>query len=228
MLTLRIAGRGARGWGAGRGARGLSRRSLGEGGGLGTGAEAFERRRGRRVSVVGCMPVQPLFQRLFGRRLRRRPVVCYLRENGPIAYELDLFSSGARERADAMMSGEIFWAWKGADREWTELTRVSLSAFLADLAAGDVLLVGTETDVPVNLSDRIIKDWIRGFCRLQASPLAAVISIARGRQLLFVQQHESEPVVRLLDAWGLDKGAAERKAYPHLGPVALEAIADRL
>jgi hypothetical protein len=154
--------------------------------------------------------------------------VCYLRENGPIAYELDLFSSDARDRADAMMSGDIFWTWKGPDRDWTELTRVSLSAFLADLAAGDSLLVATETEVPVNLSDGIIKDWIRAFCRLQPSPIAAVVSIARGRQLLFVQQHASEPVVRLLDAWGVDKGAAVRKAYPHLGPAALEAIGDRL
>jgi hypothetical protein len=178
--------------------------------------------------MVGCLPVRALFQRLFGHRLRRSSVVCYLRENGPIAYELDLFSSGARDRADAMMSGEIFWAWKGADRDWTELTRVSLSAFLADLAAGDILLVGTDTDVPVNLSDRIIKNWIRAFCRLQPSPATAVISLTRGRQLLFVQQHASEPIVRLLDAWGLDKGAAERKAYPHLGPSTLEAIADRL
>ena len=105
---------------------------------------------------------------------------------------------------------------------------MSLSAFLADLAAGDLLLVGNETDIPVHLSDRLIKDWIRAFCRRQPSPLAAVITVARGRQLLFVQQHASEPVVRLLDAWGLDKGAAERKAYPHLGPVSLESTADRL
>jgi len=178
--------------------------------------------------MVGCIPVGEFLQRLFRRRLRRAAVVCYLRENGPIAYELDLFSCDARERADAMMSGEIFWIWKGADRDWTELTRVSLSAFLADLAAGDLLLVGNETDIPVHLSDRLIKDWIRAFGRLQPSPLAAVVSVARGRQLLFVQQHASEPIVRLLDAWGLDKGAAERKAYHHLGPVSLEATADRL
>ena len=69
----------------------------------------------------------------------------------------------------------------------------------------------------------LVKDWIRRFCRLQSSPLAAVISVSAGRQLLFVQQHASEPINRVLDAWGLDKGAAERKAYPHLGPVALEA-----
>src|SRR5215210_8097103 len=100
--------------------------------------------------MVGCLRMRALFQRLVGRRLRRSSIACYIRENGPIAYELDLFASDARERADAMMSGEIFWAWKGAEREWTELTRVSLSAFLADLAAGDVLLAGTDADVPVN------------------------------------------------------------------------------
>lgn len=173
--------------------------------------------------------MRALLQRLFGRRRSRgSSVACYLRENGPIAYELDLFATDPRERADAMMSADIFWAWKGASRDWTELTRVSLSAFLADLASGDVLLVGSEAEIPVGLSDRTIKDWIRGFCRLRPSPLAAVISVAAGRQLLFVQQHASDPVNRQLDAWGLDKGAAQRKAYPRLGPVALEGIADRL
>jgi hypothetical protein len=44
-----------------------------------------------------------ILQRLFGARSRRRSVVCYLRENGPIAYELDIFTSAARERADAKM-----------------------------------------------------------------------------------------------------------------------------
>ena len=67
--------------------------------------------------MVGCIPVGEFLQRLFRRRLRRAAVVCYLRENGPIAYELDLFSGDARERADAMMSEEIFWIWKGADRD---------------------------------------------------------------------------------------------------------------
>lgn len=172
--------------------------------------------------------VRALLQRLLKRRRARSAVACYLRENGPIAYELDLFSTDARERADAMMSGEIEWAWKGASRDWTELTRISLSAFLADLSSGDVLLVGSETDLPVGVSDALVKRWIRSFCRLQPSPLSAAISAADGRQLLFVQQHASEPVNRLLDAWGLDKGAAERKAYPRLGPGALEGIAERL
>ena len=154
--------------------------------------------------------------------------MCYLRENGPIAYELDLFSTAARERADAMISGELSWAWKGAARDWTELTRVSLSAFLSDVASGDALLVAADRELPVELSSRIVKEWIRHFCRLQPTPLAAVITIAGGRQLLFVQQHASEAVNRLLDAWGLDKKAAERKAYPRLGPAALESVADRL
>jgi hypothetical protein len=167
-------------------------------------------------------------KRLFGRRAGRTPVVCFLRENGPIAYEFDLFSTDARDRVDAMMSGEISWAWKGSARDWTELTRVSLSAFLSDLSSGGTLLVGIEGEVPVDLSDRTIKDWIRAFSRLRPTPLTAVISVSGMRQLLFVQQHASDAVNRLLDAWGLDKGAAHRKAYPHLGPLALESVAEKL
>jgi hypothetical protein len=171
--------------------------------------------------------VPSVFQRLFGPG-RKTPVICYLRENGPIAYELDLFGATPRERADGMISSELSWAWKSSSREWTELTRISLSAFLADLASGKVMLTGTEGESPVDLSDAMVKDWVRHFSRLQPSPLAAVINAADGRQLLFVQQHASDPVNRLLETWDLDKGAAQRKSYARLGPASLEALADRL
>jgi len=171
--------------------------------------------------------VRALLQRFFGGR-RSRPVFkCYLRENGPIAYELDLFGDTPRERADAMMSGELFWAWKSGTREWTHLTRISLSAFLADLPAG-VLLVATEADLPTEVSDSVVAEWIRGFCRIQEVPLVAVISVTAGRQILFVQQHATDPINRLLDAWGLDKGAAERKSYARLGAASLEALGEAL
>ena len=173
--------------------------------------------------------MRALIQKLFGvRGTRASSVTCYLRENGPIAYEFDLFSSAARDRADAMLTAEFSWAWKGAARDWTELTRISLSAFLSDLGSGDVLLVGAEGELPVDISDVQVKDWIRHFSRLQPSPLAAVISATASRQLLFVQQHASDTVNRLLENWGLDKGAAERKAYPRLGPASVESIAERL
>ena len=167
-------------------------------------------------------------QRLLGgRRLGRRPVTCYLRENGPIAYDVDLFTTAPRERADAMMDAELAWAWKGTTREWTQLTRISLSAFLADLRSG-VLLVGVHEELPTGLDDRIVAEWIRGFCRLQPVPLEAVIRVGPDRELLFVQQHAAEPVNRLLDDWGIDKRAAERKAYARLGDQSLESLAARL
>ena len=171
--------------------------------------------------------MRALLQRLFGGR-RSRPVFsCYLRENGPIAYELDLFGATPRDRADAMMSGELAWAWKSGTREWTHLTRISLSAFLADLPSG-VLLVATEADLPTEVSDAVVAEWIRGFCRIQEVPLVGVISVTAARQILFVQQHATDPVNRLLDAWGLDKGAAERKSYARLGAASLETLAETL
>ena len=172
--------------------------------------------------------VGSLFERLFaGVRTKRSVFACYLRENGPIAYELDLFRSSPRERADAMMSSPLAWAWKSGAREWTELTRISLSAFLADVPGG-VLLVATEGDLPVHVTDAGVAEWIRRFSRLQPGPLAAIISVTADRQLLFVQQHASEAVNELLANWGLDKGAAERKSYARLGPASLESIAERL
>lgn len=168
------------------------------------------------------------FRQLFGSGRSKRPagVVCYLRENGPIAYEFDLFESSPRDRADVMISSELSWAWKSGTRDWTHLTRISLSAFLADVAAG-AMLVGVEGELPTDLTDSLVKDWIRRFSRTEPTSLAAVISVT-SQQLLFVQQHASDAVNALLDAWGLDKGAASRKAYPRLGPASLEALADRL
>jgi len=171
--------------------------------------------------------VRSLLQRLLGGGPTRRPVACYLRENGPIAYELDLFSAAPRERADAMMESELSWAWKGATREWTHLTRISLSAFLADVPSG-VLLIAADGELPTDVGDEIVAGWIHRFCRLHPVPLAAVIRVAGDRQLLFVQQHATDPVNRLLDDWGLDKGAAARKSYARLGDLSLESAADRL
>jgi hypothetical protein len=169
-----------------------------------------------------------LLRRLFGgRRVGRPPVTCYLRENGPIGYELELFPDFSRERADAIVSSALSWAWKSDTREWTELTRISLPAFLADAPSG-VRLVAIEGELPTALSHDVVAGWIRTFCRLQPSPLAAAIDVTPGRQMLFVQQHATEPVNRLLDDLGLDKGAAERKAYARLGPASLESIAERL
>jgi hypothetical protein len=171
-----------------------------------------------------------LFQRLFkGRGGGRSSVACYLRENGPIAYELDLFTENPRERVEAMLSSGLEWSWHTPSREWTELTRVSLSAFLADVASGEIVLAGTEGDAPHHtLNSATIKDWIKRFSRLQPSPLVALISVRSGKQLLYVQQHASDTVNRLLDAWGLDKGSAERRSYARLGPVSLESLAEHL
>ena len=175
--------------------------------------------------------MRALLQRFFGsngpgRPRRKTPFTCYLRENGPIAYELDLFESAPRDRADAMMSSELAWAWKSGTREWTHLTRISLSAFLLDVPAGAVV-IAVEGDLPTELSDPLVKDWIKRFSRIQPTPLAAVISITGTQQLLFVQQHATDAVNALLEAWGLDKGAAVRKAYPRLGPATLESLTDR-
>lgn len=168
------------------------------------------------------------FQQLWARRRPRGAVVCYLRENGPIAYELDLFTSAPRERADAMIASDLTWTWRNLGRDWTQLTRVSLSAFLSDLATGDVLLLGTEGEPPPDLGNAAVSDWLRRFSRIQASPVAALISVGGGRQLLYVQQHATDSVNSLLGTWGLDKGSAERQSYARLGADSLESAADRL
>lgn len=171
--------------------------------------------------------LQHLFRyRKLGRDQAR--VVCYLRENGPIAYAVDLFSSAPRDSADAMLASRLVWSWRSEARGWTELTRISLSAFLADLSSGDVLLAGMEGEPQVAVSDADLRDWIRRFAREDHSPLAIAISASGERQLLFVQQHASEIVNAMLEAWNVDKESAERKAYARLGPASLEALAEWL
>lgn len=172
--------------------------------------------------------MRSLLQRLFGRpTVRRTAVRCYLRENGPIAYEFDLFGPTPRDRVDVMLESAVAWAWQSRSRDWTHLTRISLSAFLADLPSG-VLLVGVAGELPTDVSSGDVKDWIHRFARLQPTPLEAVVSAAAAQQLLFVQQHASDAINGLLDAWGLDKRAAERRAYARLGSASLEARAAQL
>ncbi len=172
--------------------------------------------------------VRAIFQGIFGGgRARKSVFTCFLRENGPIAYELDLFTTAPRERAEAMMASPLNWAWKSGPREWTHLTRISLSAFLGDVRSG-VILIGTEAELPTDVTDRTVAEWIRCFSRVQPVPLAAVIHVTADRQLLFVQQHASEFVNDLLAEWGLDKGAAERKSYARLGDSSLETLGQQL
>lgn len=169
-----------------------------------------------------------LLQRLLPFSLSGRsepPVTCYMRENGPIAYGIDLFSSAPREAADAMLSSHFRWHWRSSARGWTELTRVSLSAFLADLQAAEVLIVGLDAEPPAGVSDSGVRDWIRPFSREEASPLAIAIRAAASRQLVFVQQQTTDAINGLLDAWKIDKSSANRKAYATLGPASLESLA---
>jgi hypothetical protein len=182
--------------------------------------------------------VRSWFQRLFAARSpRRAPVTCYLRENGPLAYQLDLFGDTPRDAAETLLSSGLAWAWTSGTREWTHLTRISLSAFLADLPGG-ALLVAVEGELPTHLTGDVVKDWVRRFCRIEPVPLAVAISAtpapdpkrrnSPGQQLVFVQQHASAPVNALLDALHLDRRAAARSAYARLGPSSLESIAERL
>ena len=114
------------------------------------------------------------------RTLRTRPkgraaLVCYLRENGPIAYGTDVFGTNPRECADAMLSTDLTWYWKTAGpdalrRDWTHLTRWSLAALLADLLAehdgvkAHVIVIAVEgEDSPEDVTDTRVAAWMRGF-----------------------------------------------------------------
>lgn len=171
----------------------------------------------------------------------RAPLVCYLRENGPIAYGLDLFGRDPRERADAMLSTPIAWYWKataGAEvaRDWTQLTRWSLAALLGDFTAEHngltphVLLVGVDAqDAPDEMADARVASLMRAFGGGADAPLHAIITRpAPGGDLVFVAQQPPESVRGLLQAWGINRDKAERRAYARLQTNSLEDLAKTL
>jgi hypothetical protein len=171
-------------------------------------------------------------------RRPRRPagVACYLRENGPIAYELALFGEDARERIEAMFETGLAWYWSNMTKgdasavgEWIELTRWSMAALQRDLGglsgAVTLLLVGIEprqshADIGVDLAG-----WGREFAVESPSPLQMVIHrSSAGLELVFVAQQAPENIRTLLQAWGIDRARADRRAYARLREQSLEAI----
>ena len=170
----------------------------------------------------------------------RAALVCYLRENGPIAYGTEVFGDDPRERVEAMLaSTELTWYWKTAGpepiaRDWTHLTRWSLAALLEDLAAQHagirphVLVAGvddTAHDGPEEVTDVRVAGWIRAFGNAAPGPLHAVVSRPEaGGDLFFVAQQPPEIVRNLLHAWGIGRDKAQRTAYARLHGRALEDI----
>ncbi|HEX5474394.1 MAG TPA: hypothetical protein VFX12_07020 [Vicinamibacterales bacterium] len=160
---------------------------------------------------------------------RRAPpaVVCYLRENGPIAYELTLFGAASRPVVDAMLGTDLAWYWKALARDWTRLTAWSLAALLADLAedaTSSLVLVGLSgPDAPAAPDERHIRRWMRAFAGDASGPAQIVVTRrAAGTDLVFVAQHPPEAIQNLLPAWGIDRERATRRSYARLGEASLE------
>src|SRR5215510_4606051 len=135
----------------------------------------------------------------------RAPLVCYLRENGPIAYRAALFAQDARGRAEAMLATGLAWYWKTAGsrtiaRDWTELSRWSLAALLGDLAAEQdgvkphVLAIAIDPqDSADEMTDTRVAAWMHGFGGAAAGPLHAVVTHpSPGGDLVFVAQQPPE------------------------------------
>jgi hypothetical protein len=171
----------------------------------------------------------------------RGALVCYLRENGPIAYGTELFARDPRERAEAMLATGLSWYWKAVEastigRDWTELSRWSLAALLADLSAGHdggrprVIAIAIDPqDSAEEMTDARVAAWMRAFNGAAAGPLHAAVSHpASGGDLLFVAQQPPESIRALLHGWGIDRDKAVRRAYARLHGTALEDVIRKL
>jgi len=178
-----------------------------------------------------------LLKHLRSRRRDRAPLVCYLRENGPIAYGTEIFARDPRERAEAMLATGLAWYWKTTSarviaRDWTELSRWSLAALLADLAAEQdgvlphVLAIAVDPlDSADEMTDARVADWMRGFSGAAPAPLHAVVTHpVPGGDLVFVAQQPPDAIRVLLHGWGIDRDKAARRAYARLDGTALEDV----
>lgn len=167
----------------------------------------------------------------------RAPLVCYLRENGPIAYGTALFARDPRECAEAMLATGLTWYWKTSGvteiaRDWTELSRWSLAALLADLSANGrgvvpaVLAVAIDPqDSADEITDARVAAWMRSFGGAAPGPLHAAVSHSvSGADLVFVAQQPPESIRSLLQGWGIDRDKAIRRAYARLQGTALEDV----
>jgi hypothetical protein len=184
--------------------------------------------------------VKWFLDQFLGQRRRQVEVACYLRENGPIAYELSLFADNAREPVEAMFETGLTWYWTKLDvrggtepPEWIELTRWSMAALLGDLAPpaseGRTLVIGIEPQESRSDIARDLVGWGGRFVTDDQSPLVVVIHQAGGRsERVFVAQQPPEPVLTLLHAWGIDRTKAVRRAYARLRDDSLESLVARL
>jgi hypothetical protein len=167
--------------------------------------------------------------------------MCYLRENGPIAYALEIFNRSPRERAAVMLAADLAWYWRnlsaeGETHDWTRVTAWSLAALLRDLAIAPtgitpyVLLIAIDPrDAPPSMTDAEVSRWVAAFAAGADQPLHALVSRpAPGGDLLFVAQQPPGPVRLLLQAWGIDRDKAERRAYARLESHALERLPQRM
>lgn len=173
-------------------------------------------------------------------RRSRKPaaVVCYLRENGPIAYELGLFGDDPREPIEAMFETGLSWYWTTlGEREraeavdWTELTRWSMAAMQRDVSrspAADVVVIGIDPQDARGDFGAELRSWGRHFATDAPSHLHILIFRSGPMELVFVAQQTTETIRSLLQAWAIDRARAERRAYVRLKDQSLETILDRL
>lgn len=177
--------------------------------------------------------------RRFGRS--RGALICYLRENGPIAYGADILSHDPRARAAALIATDLAWYWRttasvAGVREWTRLTAWSLAALLADIGDASraqpsgLVLIGLDSgDAPSEIDDARAGRWLRGFDGGADRPLHAVIArYPPDSDLAFVAQHPIDSVVRLLQTWGIDRDKADRQPYARLRGRSLDSVARSL
>ena len=181
-----------------------------------------------------------LIDQLLGTRGRQTGIVCYLRENGPIAYELTLFGESPRDRVDAMFDTGLSWYWTtdradaaAEPRDWIELTRWSVPTLLTDLdgskGSGRTLIAGVEPQDSRPDLARDIVVWGRRFATDDRSPLHVLVHHAANQpERIFVAQQPPENVLTLLHAWGIDRARAARRAYPRLRDQSLETLIEKL
>jgi hypothetical protein len=90
---------------------------------------------------------------------------------------------------------------------------------------GIQVVIELDPDEPEDISDIVVASAMRAFGTASSGRLHAVVTRpAQGGDLLFVAQQPPESIRGLLQAWGIDRDKAERRAYARLRGTALEDV----
>ena len=184
------------------------------------------------------------------RSAAEEPVTAYVRDRGPICYEVSAFNDPTflRDLPQRLMNSECSWYWKSARNEepdpaWvaralpvqrglTRLAPTTVAGLADDLWENDLdgnrrllLLAAIHPGAPRLEDGEPFRQALRAFVTGVANPLCAVVQVLNDSPAgyVFVPSPPDALVLRLLPSVGVDLARVKtRRPYEHLRLAKLE------